>query len=251
MMSNSMSDFWWRSLRWQLALFIVLAMILGTTDLDEQFARALFFEPGHGWIGASSWWTHQFIHKDGQWLIRGVVFAALCVWLASFVDDSLLRWRRAAGFAALSMILAIGMVGTLKHLTNVNCPWDLIPFGGRYPYAHLFAHRPPSAHMGRCFPAAHSSAGYALMTFYFVFRDRNPRWARIGLFLGIVIGLIFGISQQSRGAHFLSHDIWSAMIAWYVPLTLYCFGFKGELWRAVEVPEVLTAATMTVPRSES
>jgi membrane-associated PAP2 superfamily phosphatase len=249
--SRERREFWWRSLRWQLAVFILLAAILSTTDLDERIASALFFDPATGWIGGSSWWTHQFIHTGGQWLIRGVVFAALCMFVASFVDESRAGWRRPAGFVAISMILSVGSVGLLKHMTNVNCPWDLIPFGGRYPYLHLFAHRSASTHVGHCFPAAHASSGYALLTLYFVAREHRGRWARVALATGICMGVIFGISQQSRGAHFLSHDLWSAMIAWCVPLSLYCFGFGCSLSSKAQARALLPIPRVAVPDTNS
>jgi membrane-associated PAP2 superfamily phosphatase len=244
-------EFWWRSLRWQLAIFILLAALLGTTDLDERIAAAFFFDSTRGWLGGTSWWTHEFIHTGGQWLVRSIVFAALCVFIASFVDESLSRWRRSAAFITISMIVSVGLVGLLKHMTNVNCPWDLIPFGGRYPYLHLFAHRPPWAHVGRCFPAAHASSGYALLTFYFVAREHRARWSFIAVVAAICMGLIFGISQQSRGAHFLSHDVWSAMIAWCVPLSIYCFGFGGALRTQAHSEPLLPISRVAVPNTDS
>jgi membrane-associated PAP2 superfamily phosphatase len=244
-------EFWWRSLRWQLVVFILLAAILGTTDLDQRIAATLFFDSTRGWLGANAWWTHGFIHTGGQWLIRSVVFVALCVFIASFVDESVSRWRRPAGFVAMSMILSVGSVGLLKHMTHVNCPWDLIPFGGRYPYVHLFGHRPPSAHVGHCFPAAHSSSGYALLALYFVAREHHRAWARWAVTLAISVGLIFGVSQQSRGAHFLSHDLWSAMIVWCVSLSLYCFVFRGSLSMQGYAGDWLPISSAAVPDTNS
>ena len=248
--SRARREFWWRSLRWQLALFILLAAILSTTDLDERIAGALFFDPVTGWLGGTLWLTHGFLHTGGQWLIRSVVFVALCMFVASFVGESRAGWRRPAGFIAISMILSVGSVGLLKHMTNVNCPWDLIPFGGRYPYLHLFAHRPPG-HVGHCFPAAHSSSGYALLALYFVAREHRGRWAQVALAVAICMGVIFGISQQSRGAHFLSHDVWSAMIAWCVPLSLYCFGFGCSLSSNAQARALLPIPRVAVPDTNS
>ena len=65
---------------------------------------------------------------------------------------------------------------------------------------------------------------------YFAIRERSSRHARAGLALGIIVGLLFGLAQQSRGAHFLSHDLWSGMIAWIVPLTVYSWVFRARLW---------------------
>jgi membrane-associated PAP2 superfamily phosphatase len=81
----------------------------------------------------------------------------------------------------------------------------------------------------RCFPSAHASSGYSLLALYFLWLERSRRRARLGLLAGIGMGLLFGIAQQARGAHFLSHDVWSAMMVWLTCLTLYVYGFKRRL----------------------
>ena len=35
-------------------------------------------------------------------------------------------------------------------------------------------------------------------------------------------GLVFGSGQQLRGAHFLSHDLWSLAVCWFLALGLFC-----------------------------
>jgi membrane-associated PAP2 superfamily phosphatase len=127
-------------------------------------------------------------------------------------------------------VITVGLTGWLKTVTNVDCPWDLAPFGGQFPYVPLFADRPDELRHARCFPAAHASSGYALIALHFACKERRLAVARFGLGMGIAAGLAFGIAQQSRGAHFLSHDLWSAAIAWIVPLTLYMWVFRNRLW---------------------
>jgi membrane-associated PAP2 superfamily phosphatase len=43
-------------------------------------------------------------------------------------------------------------------ITNVDCPWDLRSFGGRFPHVHLFAATPAGLRQAYCFPAAHASS---------------------------------------------------------------------------------------------
>jgi membrane-associated PAP2 superfamily phosphatase len=234
--------FWWQQARWPLVLFAFVATVLATTTIDVTFARWAFFDVTRlQWRGADSWWINTLIHEDGRWLVRLIVATALFGWTATFFNERYLVWRRPAGYFVLAVILTVGAVGLLKVTTNVDCAWDLAPFGGRFPYVHLFADRPDALPQARCFPAAHASSGYALMVFYFLFRERSRRLARMGLAAGIVLGLIFGVAQQSRGAHLLSHDVWSAVLAWLIPLSLYAFAFKCRLWgrpRAMEITVV-------------
>jgi membrane-associated PAP2 superfamily phosphatase len=34
-------------------------------------------------------------------------------------------------------------------------------------------------------------------------------------------GMVFGLSQQLRGAHFLSHDLWTAALCWLVAVAVH------------------------------
>ncbi|HKE95060.1 MAG TPA: phosphatase PAP2 family protein [Povalibacter sp.] len=230
------TQYWWRAMRWPLAVFLLAATLLAFTNLDEFVARTLFFDTPHmRWVGGGNWWINEVIHTGGRWAIRGIIVATLGLWIATFRADSLLKYRRPAAYFVISMVLTVGAVGLLKQFTNVDCPWDLQAFGGQFPYVHLFAHRPAGLRIARCFPAAHASSGYALMTLYFVGLAFGRRWARIGLIVGVVAGLLFGLAQQSRGAHFVSHDLWSAMFAWCIPLSVYCFGFRCSLLQSKRV----------------
>lgn len=225
-----------------LLLFACAAVVLATTNADIDFARWAFFDPATlHWRGAGSWWINDVIHDGGRWLVRVVVAAVLLLWIGTFVNPRYAVWRRPAGYFVLATVLTVGIVGLLKILTNVDCAWDLAQFGGRFQYVHLFGDRPDAWPRAQCFPAAHASSGYALMALYFVGLELGRRWARAGLLTGIALGLIFGFAQQSRGAHLLSHDLWSAAFAWLVASSLYAFAFKCRLWTRVK-----TAVTASI-----
>lgn len=228
-MSNAM--FYWRHLRTPLAVFALIAALFAATTLDIRIAHALFFDESRSqWLGAASWWTNELVHHDGTLLIRGVAALSLALWAATWLRPQWQAARRPALYFFVSMVLSVGVVGLLKTLTNVDCPRDLSEFGGTLPFIHLFEHRPASLRHARCFPAAHASSGYALLALYFVLRERSHRAACFGLAAGLGLGLVFGIAQQARGAHFISHDLWSAMIVWTVALSLYTFIFQARLW---------------------
>ena len=228
-------QFWTRCLAAPFLFFVAANACLYWSGADVAFAYWAFFDPVQGhWRGADAWLSNEGLHSGGRWLIRSIVLAAGIVWVST-LRDAASDWRRPAGYFVLAVVLTVGMTGLLKTLTNVDCPWDLTVFGGRFPYVPLFGDRPDGLRLGRCFPAAHASSGFALMALYFVFRDRAPKLAYCGLGAGVLVGLAFGIAQQSRGAHFLSHDLWSAMLAWVIPLTLYAFGFRCRLWSAREI----------------
>ena len=239
------SELWWRHARPAVFWFLVLVTLMAVSRSDLSLAHSLFFDPMHRhWIGAGSWWANEFFHTGGRWLIRCVAAVGIAVWIASCLDGRLRALRRPAAYFVLSLALSIAAIGLLKLVTNVDCPWDLREFGGRYPYVALFGHRPDLLRAGRCFPAAHASSGYALFALYFLARERSRRWAKVGMACALLVGAAFGLAQQSRGAHFLSHDVWSAFLVWMISLTIYAVAFRARLWDAAEsVPTPARAAT--------
>lgn len=223
---------WWTHAWLPIAIFLPLALFLGFTRFDYTLAHALFYDAGAArFIGRENFWTNEVLHTGGRWAVRLVVAAVLAFWIAALARPGLRPYRRPAGYFVAATVLSVGFVGLLKTLTGVPCPWSLTEFGGTLASAELFEPRPPGWTSNQCFPSAHASSGYALLALYFVFREHHKILARLGLTVGILVGLVFGIAQQSRGAHFLSHDLWSAFLVWMVVLTLYTFGFKGQLWQ--------------------
>ncbi len=215
----------WRShLWWPLAAFLFLFIALEWLGLDRPIANAWYFNVETGkWLGAGAgeWWARGILHTGGGRLVRGVAAAAIAVWGLSFATPGLRPWRRQAAFVALAMLLSTAIVGGLKAITNVDCPWDLLGYGGHNPYVALFADRPDALPHAKCFPGAHASSGFALVCFYFVVRDRSRRIALALLGAAITVGIAFSIGQEARGAHFLSHDLTSAAIVWFVQVALY------------------------------
>lgn len=207
-------------------VFCVLMLSIVADDLDMRIARSWAYAAGTGWLGDGRWWANGLIHSGGHALVWLIGLCALSAWIASFFSASWRPRRRGALYMVLAIALTTGLVGFLKHETNIDCPWSLQEFGGRNPYVSLFEHRPERLPSAACFPGAHSSSGFALMGCYFLLRDRRRRAARWALSGAILLGLVFAFGQEARGAHFLSHDLTSAAIAWYVSLALYCVALR-------------------------
>jgi membrane-associated PAP2 superfamily phosphatase len=235
-LQSTRGAFWWQHARLPLLLMLLLS-IESFSMLDSWIAHQVFFDDIQGqWIGAHVWLIDRVLHTGGRWMIRGVAVASALLWVSTFAIARLRIIRRPTLYFFVALVLAIGIVGLLKKWTNIDCPWDLQEFGGRFPYVHLFARRAADLRRATCFPAAHASSGYALMCLYFVARERSRFLARIGIATGLGLGLVFGIAQQSRGAHFVSHDIWSACITWIVSLTIYVLIFRCRVWEASTHP---------------
>ncbi len=211
-----------------LLLFTLLAALFELTDLDLFFSDA-WYDPAAGWVYKQSWWAEGVIHRGGKNLVLALALGALVGWGLSFRLPRLRPWRRSALFLVLAIGLGTGSVALGKATINRHSPWDYDRYGGTVPYSGLFEPTPAGAKPGHSFPAGHASGALALMSSYFIFRGRSRRRALAGLAAGLLLGGVFGFGQLVRGAHFVSHNLWSAAICWLFSLVLYVFVFRGRL----------------------
>ncbi|MGQ0619313.1 MAG: phosphatase PAP2 family protein [Panacagrimonas sp.] len=199
----------------RIALFLAtLALLCDLSPLDRWVATR-FFDPAlHAFPARHAFWAEDVLHRGGIWLVALVALSALGLLIGSIRSGRLRRWRREAAFLLACIVLTTGSIGLLKRTTDVDCPWDLAEYGGSNPYVHVFQPKPLGLLPGRCFPGGHSSGGFSLMAIGFVLAARRSRWARPVLIAAFALGLGFAVTQWARGAHFPSHDLWSAFIAW-------------------------------------
>nr|WP_319016864.1 phosphatase PAP2 family protein [Diaphorobacter aerolatus] len=115
---------------------------------------------------------------------------------------------------ALSVLLAMLLITSLKHFNATSCPWDLREFGGNALYVSHWAFGVNDMGPGHCFPAGHASSAFGFLAGWFVLRRVDTTIASRWLVSVLLIGLVLGISQQMRGAHYMSHTLWTAWICW-------------------------------------
>ena len=116
----------------------------------------------------------------------------------------------------LSILLGVVAVTLMKFWSKTSCPWDLHEFGGSLPYVSHWNLAEVDGGAGRCFPSGHACAGFAFLGAYFALRRHRRGWATLCLLLAMAAGLVLGVSQQLRGAHFMSHTLWTAWVCWTV-----------------------------------
>jgi len=118
------------------------------------------------------------------------------------------------------MLLIPLLTVALKHLTNRHCPWDMQDFGGYAPYLSLFARAPEGIVRGVCFPSGHASGGFVWIVWGLALRASRPVLAK-GMLLGaLLLGMAMGLARLVQGAHFISHVLWSAWLAWALTIGL-------------------------------
>jgi membrane-associated PAP2 superfamily phosphatase len=200
---------------WIPVVVLVLAAVASMSfEIDQRFADWLYAWQGHQWRFRSSVVTNGLIHLVGRDLSTAAWLGVLATWIVTRLRPSLSAWRTPLACLLVSTLLATAVVAWIKSWSNMDCPWDIARYGGSRPYVGLLSLRPAGLPRAACFPAGHASAGYAWTALYFFFLSTRPQWRWVGLTFGIALGLLFGLTQQLRGAHFLSHDLWAAAICW-------------------------------------
>lgn len=213
--------FWLNNAVYPLFVFLVIVVILRVTDLDITISSLFFDFEKRQWYFGESWWSVTFIHKWGRDFVAIIFLLSLIAFVLCLFIKQIRPYLFIFVYAVLTILLSTGIVAGLKHYSTIDCPWDLAVFNGTNPYFHLFAERTGPLTNGGCFPGGHSSGGFSLLLFYFLLRDYNKRYAYIALGSVILLGSIFSLGQWVRGAHFVSHDLSSAIICWFVALLLY------------------------------
>lgn len=204
-----------------LLLFTLATLWLVPLHGDLWIADRIYAWEGYAWALRDAYVTQSLVHVTGRNLSVLAWLAVAALYAATWRLARLRAWRRPLLYLLVAVALGAGTVSALKHLTNVDCPWDIERYGGSHPYMAPFVARPSELPRGECFPAGHASAGYAWLALYFFFMAARPAWRWRGLAVGLLAGATFGISQQLRGAHFLSHDLFALMVCWTVALVAH------------------------------
>ena len=192
-------------------LSLVLLLLWDASGLDLWMAT--LFGDARGFPLQNHWLWNDVLHdkiKPFTWALE----IALLVGIA--VPCSALRALPVARRAqlAITTLVALLLVSSIKLRSATSCPWDLQQFGGAAIYVSHWARGVLDGGGGGCFPAGHASAGFAFLGGFFVFRRSHPALAWYWLAGTLALGLLLGVAQQIRGAHYMSHTLWTAWLCW-------------------------------------
>lgn len=222
--------FWVIHLALPLTLAAMLLTLLEFTAIDQWLADQWFAVEGGRWAWRDHWLTYDVIHHHGKQMLIACGLALLLFIALGFRSLRLRKWRLPMIYLLTSMALLPALIASSKRFSPVPCPWDILSYGGDAVYRHNFEYTFGVAQSGHCFPAGHAAGGFALLAVYFAayLYTRRP-----ALFLlpGLVVGTVFALGQQARGAHFLSHDLWTLSLCWFGALGLFLF-FRPNRWPA-------------------
>ncbi|HYN63283.1 MAG TPA: phosphatase PAP2 family protein [Candidatus Limnocylindrales bacterium] len=201
------------------AALIALACLLAWDASGADLALARWFGTPWGFPLRGQWFLVDVMHQGARlasWVFVGFLLIGI-------------RWPlgvlRRLGTAArvqlaLTGLASVIVVSLLKQASHTSCPWDLRAFGGVASYVSHWDWGVPDGGPGGYFPAGHASSAFAGLGGYFVFRRASARVARVWLVVVLLLGLALGIAQQIRGAHYMSHTLWTAWLCWMVALII-------------------------------
>jgi membrane-associated PAP2 superfamily phosphatase len=209
----------WHAVVWVTLVTLALLLALEQTTIDLWLARLSFDATTRSFPLREHFVTTRIAHDAVKLASAGVfIWIAVGVWRPLGV---LRRLDRSARVTLLvSVIVSLASVALLKRTSALHCPWGLSMFGGAFPYLRLFDTVPGGWSRGACFPAGHALSAFAYIGGFFAFRAAAPRiaWSWLGVVLAA--GAFAGIAQQLRGAHFLSHTLWTGWLCWTIAALL-------------------------------
>jgi len=167
-----------------------------------------------------NWFLDKLNHSYVKQLLIAVYIIFCALWCASFKVEKFKAKRWEYGYMFWVSILCTALIGLFKSHSAHACPWYMThetATGFIWDF---------SATAGHCFPGGHASTGFALVTGYFVYRLNHTHRAWFYLFAGTVIGFAMGWAQMMRGAHFLSHNLWTLWMCLAINFIVYIFTYK-------------------------
>lgn len=211
--------------QWQWAVVCIVSALIVTplallsialnTDWDLLLADLAFDFSRKTFPMRHAWSAEVFNHVILKRLFTAVAlgFLVAVAWdLASPRPWSWLR-RFQLRVIALAAIAIPAVISFAKLQSDSHCPWDLTRYGGTEPYVRLFESMPAGVAAGHCMPAGHASGALWMISLAILFVPYRLVYAAGALVFFLLLGFGVGWMQQLRGAHFLSHTLWSMWIA--------------------------------------
>lgn len=195
------------------AILYVFFPIKGS--IDQALSLPWVDAQGHYYL-RDNWWLVHIGHdllKKGVWLIA---FGYTLVLIAGYWQEKWRAYRSICLYVVICMIVSTSWVGLLKSQSEHACPWNIVEI-----HNNTVAWTKHVIGLGKCFPGGHASAGFALIALYFAHRKSNPKLAVALLAFGLIYGATMSGVQMLRGAHFLSHNLWTLWWTWVIDLAIY------------------------------
>ncbi|MEZ7502085.1 PAP2 family lipid A phosphatase [Psychrobacter sp. Arc29] len=223
-----------------LCVTIIATLVFEHSQLDIRISE-LFYSNGH-WLLEKGAQPYAFIFYDLPKalliLLAVYLIAVLIIKYRQPLPDVASQHRhkfdrfllplpiREIGYLLIIIAIVPASIATLKGVTHVSCPNDLVIFNGDLPYLNLWQNI-VAATPARCFPAAHASAGFSLYGLAFLPTLKKYRYQ---IFTTVtVLGWTMGLYKMLFGDHFFSHTLVSMLLSLTIACALATLFFKHSI----------------------
>lgn len=168
----------------------------------------------------NNWYLAKLDHTYVKQIVILIYASYFFLWCGSFKFSKLKSKRWQYGYMFWVSMLCTCLIGFIKAHSAPACPWYMThetATGFIWDF---------SATAGHCFPGGHASTGFALLTGYFVYRLNQQSRAWFYLVAGTLIGFGMGWAQMMRGAHFLSHNLWTMWFCLAINFLCYAVTYR-------------------------
>lgn len=206
-------------------ILVCFAWLAAANGWDEKVTAHYFNDQLQAFPLRDSWLLKSLLHDTGKLVPVGVALLLLCIRIHGHASHSRWHgWRSDVVYALMVLLISTGIAGALKDNVPLACPWSLAEYGGSKVHfkmaAWLSGLIPAGVGAGHCWPSGHAAGAFGMIGLYFVMRTRGHETALPLLFVLVGWGALSGWAQIARGAHFISHVLWSAAICWAVAVSL-------------------------------
>ena len=216
-----------RAPAWTLTVFLGFVFCLSWDFSPFDFYLSGLFADAAGFPLRKHWfWGHGMytVQRYAGFLFLGALF---CMWWWPLGALRLLSARQ-RGLLFLAVFTGALVISLLKAGNKISCPWDLDLYGGPGHLLSRWQWVVSDGGGGRCFPAGHPSGAFAFFAIGVFLWPLEPRQARLWLLAAGVLGCFWSAVQVWRGAHFVSHALWTGWI---------CFTWAVLIWHAMQAHE--------------
>lgn len=223
-----------------LCVTIIATLVFEHSQLDIRISE-LFYSNGH-WLLEKGAQPYAFIFYDLPKalliLLAVYLIAVLIIKYRQPLPDLASQHRhkfdrfllplpiREIGYLLIIIAIVPATIATLKGVTHVSCPNDLVIFNGDLPYLNLWQNI-VAATPARCFPAAHASAGFSLYGLAFLPTLKKYRYHILATVT--VLGWTMGLYKMLFGDHFFSHTLVSMLLSLTIACALATLFFKESI----------------------
>lgn len=225
-----------------LCVTIIATLIFEHSQLDIRISE-IFYSNGH-WLLEKGAQPYAFIFYDLPKalliLLAVYLIAVLIIKYRQPLPDLTSQHRhkfdrfllplpiREIGYLLIIIAIVPASIATLKGVTHVSCPNDLVIFNGDLPYLNLWQNI-VAATPARCFPAAHASAGFSLYGLAFLPTLKKYRYQ---IFTTVtILGWTMGLYKMLFGDHFFSHTLVSMLLSLTIACALATLFFKDSIMK--------------------